>query len=215
MLKLYSYWRSSASYRVRLALNLKGLAYEVTPVHLVKDGGQQHAPAYKALNPEGRVPLLVDGEFKLGQSLAIFHYLEAKHPTPALLPTDLQLRARALQFCEAINADIQPLQNLGPLGYLTNTLGVSEEQKLAWIRHWINRGLSALEQEMAGLPERAALFGDTPGYADCCLVPQMYAARRFGADLTLFPRLADTSTRLELLPTFAAAHPERQVDANS
>ena len=215
MLKLYSYWRSSASYRVRLALHLKGLAFEVTPVHLVKDGGQQHAAPYKALNPEGRVPLLVDGDFKLGQSLAIFQYLEAQYPTPPLLPANARLRARAWQFCEAINADIQPLQNLGALNYLTGTLGVSEEQKLAWIRHWINRGLSALEQEIADLPERAALFGDDPGYADCCLVPQMYAARRFGADLTLFPRLADTSTRLELLPAFVAAHPERQVDANS
>lgn len=215
MLKLYSYWRSSASYRVRIALQLKGLAYEVSPVHLVKGGGQQHAATYKALNPEGRVPLLVDGEFKLGQSLAIFQYLEAKHPTPALLPADMQLRARVWQFCEAINADIQPLQNLGPLGYLTSTLGVSEEQKLAWIRHWINRGLGALEQEMADLPERAALFGDEPGFADCCLVPQLYAARRFGADLALFPRLAATGTRLEALPAFAAAHPERQVDANT
>lgn len=215
MLKLYSYWRSSASYRVRIALQLKGLAYEVSPVHLVKGGGQQHAAAYKALNPEGRVPLLVDGEFKLGQSLAIFQYLEAKHPTPALLPADMQLRARVWQFCEAINADIQPLQNLGPLGYLTSTLGVSEEQKLAWIRHWINRGLGALEQEMADLPERAALFGDEPGFADCCLVPQLYAARRFGADLALFPHLAATGTRLEALPAFAAAHPERQVDANT
>lgn len=215
MLRLYSYWRSSASYRVRIALQLKSLAYEVIPVHLVKDGGQQHTAAYKTLNPEGRVPLLVDGDFKLGQSLAIFQYLEAQHPTPALLPAEARLRARAWQFCEAVNADIQPLQNLGPLGYLTNTLGVSEEQKLAWIRHWINRGLSALEQEIADLPERAALFGDDPGYADCCLVPQMYAARRFGADLTLFPRLAATSERLEKLPAVAAAHPERQVDANS
>ncbi len=215
MLKLYSYWRSSASYRVRLALHLKGLAFEVIPVHLVKDGGQQHAPGYKALNPEGRVPLLVDGDFRLGQSLAIFQYLEAQHPEPPLLPADARLRAHAWQFCEAINADIQPLQNLGALNYLTGTLGVNEEQKLAWLRHWINRGLSALEQEMADLPERAALFGDEPGYADCCLVPQLYAARRFGADLKLFPRLADTSTRLELLPAFAAAHPERQVDANS
>ncbi len=215
MLKLYAYWRSSASYRVRIALHLKGLAFETIPLHLVKDGGAQHAPAYRALNPEGRVPLLVDGDFKLGQSLAIFGYLESQYPEPRLLPGDLKLRARIWQFCEAINADIQPLQNLGPLGYLTRTLGVSEEQKLEWIRHWIDRGLTALEQEIADLPERAALFGDAPGYADCCLVPQMYAARRFGADLTKYPRLATTSERLEKLPAFLAAHPEQQPDANT
>ncbi|MES2886002.1 MAG: maleylacetoacetate isomerase [Pseudomonadota bacterium] len=215
MLKLYAYWRSSASYRVRIALNLKGLAYEISPVHLLKDGGQQHQAAYRALNPEGRVPLLVDGDFKLGQSLAIFGYLESQYPTPALLPADVRERARVWQFCEAINADIQPLQNLGPLGYLSNTLGVSDEQKTAWIRHWIDRGLSALEQEISDLPERAALFGDTPGYADCCLVPQLYAARRFGADLARYPRLVSTSEGLEKLPAFAAAHPEQQPDANA
>lgn len=215
MLTLYSYWRSSASYRVRLALALKGLAYAVVPVHLVKDGGQQHAAAYKALNPEGRVPLLVDGDFKLGQSLAIFQYLEARYPEPALLPDTLQLRARVWQFCEAINADMQPLHNLSPLNYLTGRLGLSEAQKLEWIRHWIERGLGALEQELAPLPERAALFADTPGYADCCLVPQLYAARRFGADLSVCPRLVATAVRLEALPAFFAAHPDRQVDANT
>lgn len=215
MLKLYSYWRSSASYRVRIALHLKGLAFETIPVHLVKDGGQQHSAAYRALNPEGRVPLLVDGDFKLGQSLAIFGYLESQYPEPALLPADPKLRARIWQFCEAINADIQPLQNLGPLGYLTGTLGVSEEQKLTWIRHWIDRGMSALEQEIADLPEGAYVFGDTPSYADCCLVPQLYAARRFGADLSKYSRLAAISTRLEQLPAFVAAHPEQQLDANT
>lgn len=213
MLKLYTYWRSSASYRVRAALHLKGLAYEAIPVHLVKGGGEQHQPAYRTLNPEGRVPLLVDGDFKLGQSLAIFGYLESQHPTPALLPEDPKLRARVWQFCEAINADVQPLHNLSPLGYLSRELGVQEEQKLQWIRHWINRGLSALEQEIGDLPEQECLFGDEPSYADCCLVPQLYAARRFGADLSLFPRLAATSLRLEARPAFVAAHPGQQPDA--
>ncbi len=215
MLRLYTYWRSSASYRVRIALHLKDLAYQAVPVHLVKDGGQQHAPAYRALNPEGRVPLLVDGDFKLGQSLAIFGYLESQYPQPALLPADPRQRARVWQFCEAINADMQPLHNLSPLNYLTGTLGVSDEQKLGWIRHWIDRGLSALEQEIADLPDRAYVFGDTPSYADCCLVPQLYAARRFGGDLGKYPRLAAASARLEQLPAFVAAHPERQPDANS
>ncbi len=215
MLKLHAYWRSSASYRVRIALNLKGLAYEVVPVHLLKNGGEQHQPAYRALNPEGRVPLLVDGDFKLGQSLAIFGYLESRQPEPALLPADPKLRARVWQFCEAINADIQPLQNLGPLGYLTHTLGVSEDQKLAWIRHWIDRGLSALEQETADLPERTFVFGDAPSYADCCLLPQLYAARRFGADTSQYPRLLAIGERLEKLPAFLAAHPDQQPDANT
>lgn len=214
MLKLYGYWRSSASYRVRIALNLKGLAYETIPVHLVKDGGQQHQPAYRALNPQGRVPLLVDGDFKLGQSLAIFGYLESQHPDPALLPADPKQRARVWQFCEAINADMQPLHNLGPLGYLSREFGISEEQKLTWIRHWIDRGLSALEQDITDLPDRACVFGDAPSYADCCLVPQLYAARRFGGDLAKYPRLAALSTRLEQFAAFAGAHPEQQPDAN-
>jgi len=180
----------------------------------VKDGGQQHQPAYRALNPQGRVPLLVDGDFKLGQSLAIFGYLESQHPEPALLPADPRQRARIWQFCEAINADMQPLHNLGPLGYLSREFGISEEQKLAWIRHWIDRGLSALEQDIADQPERAYVFGDVPSYADCCLVPQLYAARRFGGDLAKYPRLAALSARLEQLPAFIAAHPEQQPDAN-
>lgn len=215
MLKIYSYWRSSASYRVRIALHLKGLAFETLPVHLVKDSGQQHQPAYRALNPEGRVPLLVDGEFRLGQSLAIFTYLESQYPLPPLLPEDPQQRARIWQFCECLNADTQPLHNLGTLNYLSRELGVSEAQKTTWIRHWIERGLGALEQEIAELPERLAVFGDTPSYADCCLVPQIYAARRFGAMLSLFPRLTAISARLETLPAFMAAQPENQPDANS
>lgn len=215
MLKLYGYWRSSASYRVRIALHLKGLAFEPVPVHLVRDGGEQHTAVYRALNPEGRVPLLVDGDFKLGQSLAIFRYLEEMYPGPALLPAEVKLRARCWQFCEAINADIQPLQNLGPLTYLTQTLGVSEAQKTTWARHWIERGLAALEAETADLSGRSFVFGDTPSFADCCLVPQLYGARRFGADTTRFPRLAALGERLAALPAFAAAHPDLQPDATT
>lgn len=213
MLILHSYWRSSASYRVRIALALKDLPYEYRPVHLLRDGGEQHGAAYRAINPEGRVPLLVDGDFRLGQSLAILRYLDERFPERPLLPADLQLRARAWQFCEAINADIQPLQNLGPLGYLGRELGVSDAQKDAWIRHWIDRGLSALEAEVADQPLQHAVFGEMPGAADCCLVPQLFAARRFGADLGKYPRLAALAARLEQLPAFAAAHPAAQPDA--
>jgi maleylacetoacetate isomerase len=215
MLTLYGYWRSSASYRVRIALNLKGLAYQTRPVHLVKGGGEQHQAEYLALNPQGRVPLLVDGDFKLSQSLAIMSYLEQQYPSPALLPTDVQQRARIWQFCETLNADIQPLQNLGVLNYLTGTLQVGEEPKIAWIRHWIDRGLSALEQDTAYLPERACVFGDSPSLADCCLVPQVFAARRFGATLSKFPRLLAIAERLDTLPAFAKAHPDQQPDAQA
>lgn len=213
MLTLYSYWRSSASYRVRIALALKGLDYEYRPVHLVKDGGEQHAAGYRALNPEGRVPLLVDGDFKLGQSLAILRYLDAHFPERPLVSAEPREAARAWQFCEAINADIQPLHNLGPLGYLSKILGVDEAQRETWIRHWIDRGLSALEAEVADQPLATAVFGEQPGIADCCLVPQVYAARRFGADLARYPRLVALSERLEALPAFIAAHPNQQPDA--
>lgn len=213
MLTLYTYWRSSASYRVRIALALKGLAYESRPVHLLKDGGEQHAPEYRALNPEGRVPLLVDGDFKLGQSLAILRYLDEQYPNPALQPADARQRARVWQFCEAINADMQPLHNIGPLGYLGREFGLSEAQREGWIRHWIDRGLSALEAEVADQPLQTAVFGDTPGLADCCLVPQIYAAKRFKADLDRYPRLVALSERLEQLPAFAGAHPSKQADA--
>lgn len=215
MLTLYSYWRSSASYRVRIALALKGLDYEYRPVHLVKDGGEQHAAGYRALNPEGRVPLLVDGDFRLGQSLAILRYLDARFPERPLVSAEPREAARAWQFCEAINADIQPLHNLGPLGYLSQKLGVDEAQRATWIRHWIDRGLSALEAEVADQPLQTAVFGSSPGIADCCLVPQVYAARRFGADLARYPRLVALAARLESLPAFVAAHPDQQPDAQA
>ncbi len=212
-LKLYSYWRSSASYRVRIALALKGMAYETVPVHLVKDGGAQYTPEYRALNPQQRVPFLLDGSFGVGQSLAILDYLEAKQPSPALVPADAQARARMLSFCHAIASDIQPLQNLGPLGYLTGTLGLSEEQKLAWLKHWIDRGLAALEAEWQGDASWPFVMGEQPSWADCCLVPQMYAAERFGGDVARYPRLQALAQRLRTLPAFAAAHPEVQPDA--
>jgi len=213
MLKLYSFWRSSASYRVRIALNLKGLPYEYLPVDLVKDGGQQHAPAYRALNPQGRVPLLVDGDFRIAQSMAILDYLESLAPRPALAPAEPRLRARVLAFCHAIVADIQPLQNTGAIQYLGAQFRADEAQKAAWNRHWIQRGLEALEQERADAPDTACAFGDAPTWADCVLVPQMYNAERWGCDLAKFPLLHRLAQRLGERPAFAAAHPDRQPDA--
>lgn len=212
MLRLHSFWRSSASYRVRIALNLKGLHYDYVPVHLTAGGGQQFAPAFRALNPQARVPFLVDGDFGLGQSLAILDYLETRKPQPALLPAEPRLRARVLAFCQAIVADIQPLQNTGPLKYLGETLGVDEAHREAWVRHWIERGLSALEQERAGLPDSPFAFGDAPTWADCVLVPQVYNAERFRCDTRRFPLLYEVARRARELPAFAAAHPDRQPD---
>ena len=212
LLRLYSFWRSSASYRVRIALNLKGLPYEYVPVHLTKDGGEQNQPAYRALNPQGRVPLLVHGDFRLAQSLAILDYLESLRPDPALLPADPQPRARVLAFCHAIASDIQPLQNTGPVKYLGDQFGADEARKGAWIRHWIQRGLEALEAERAGVPETECAFGDAPTWADCVLVPQMYNADRWGCDVSRFPRLYALAQRLGERPEFVAAHPQRQPD---
>jgi maleylacetoacetate isomerase len=214
MLKLYSYWRSSASYRVRIALALKGVEYEYLPVHLVRNGGEQNQAAYRALNPQGRVPLLIDGDFHLAQSLAILDYLEARYPQPALIPADAQQRARMWAFCHAIAGDIQPLQNTGVLNYLSDVIKVSDEQKAMWIRHWIERGLIALEQEQKDAPSSDFVFGNSATLADCVLLPQVYAAERFKCDVKKFPRLHATALRLRELPAFAQAHPDRQPDAN-
>lgn len=214
-LKLYSYWRSSASYRVRIALNLKGLEYEIIPIHLLRNGGEQHGAGYRALNPQGRVPLLVDGDFRLTQSLAILEYLEERHPQTPLLPADERRRALVRAFCQAVAADIQPLQNLSTLHYLTKTFEAGDEDKAAWLRHWIETGLAALEEQQRHRPLAPFLFGDQPTFAECVLVPQMYAARRFNCDAAKYPRLAAVAHRCEELPAFEAAHPDNQPDAQS
>ncbi len=188
MLKLYNYWRSSSSYRVRIALNLKLVAYESVAVNLLRDGGEQRKPEYHALNPQELVPLLVDGDFALGQSLAIFQYLESQVPHPALIPEDPREAARMWAFCQAIACEIQPLQNTRLLQYLGKELGLDEERRNTWLRHWIGGGLDALEDELRRREATPYCFGETPTYADCCLVPQMFAAERFGA-VRQWPRL--------------------------
>ena len=213
MLKLYSYWRSSASYRVRIALALKGVDYQYLPVHLMRDVGEQNQPAYRALNPQGRVPYLIDGDFGLGQSLAILDYLEARFPQPTLIPAEPRERARMWAFCHAICADIQPLQNTGVLNYLSQQLHVSDEQKKTWLRFWIERGLIALEQERVAASDGDCVFGDKPTLADCLLVPQIYAAERFGCDQSQYPQLQAIAEKLRVRPAFVAAHPDAQPDA--
>src|ERR1700688_1114891 len=172
MIKLYGYFRSSAAYRVRIALNLKGLAYDYLPVHLVK--GEQREERYRATNPQALVPLLVDAGEAMTQSMAIIEYLDEKVPDPPLLPATPEPRARVRAIAQAIACDIHPLNNLRVLKYLTGTLGVSEDAKNAWYRHWIELGLAALDAQLAADSRTGAFcHGATPTLADICLVPQL------------------------------------------
>lgn len=208
-MKLYGYWRSSASWRVRIALNLKGLGYEYVPVHLVRDGGEQHGADHQARNPMRQVPVLeVEGGRLISQSLAILEYLEEVHPEPALLPADPLLRAKVRQLAETMNSGIQPLHNLAVLQHV-QSLGMDSK---AWGAHWVNRGLQALEAVVA---ESAGRFcvGDQPTFADACLVPQLYAARRFDADLSLAPTLLRVEEACAALEAFQKAHADNQPDA--
>ena len=211
-LTLYGYWRSSASYRVRLALAIKGLAYEAVPVHLMADGGQQHHPDYRRLNPQGLVPTLQTGEHMLTQSLAIIEYLEERFPEPPLLPADPIDRAHARAIAHAIACDIAPLANLRVLNHLKGQHDWTQGQTEQWIRHWLSEGLAAVEQLLAQSSHRYC-SGDQPGLADCCLLPQLYNAERFGVDLRRLARISAIGERLRALPALSSAHPEAQEDA--
>lgn len=213
-MKLYTYFRSSAAYRARIALNLKGLAWEAVPVHLVKDGGQHRKPDYLTLNPAGLVPALEDDGQVLTQSLAIIEYLDETHPEPPLLPADALGRARVRALAQAIACDIHPINNLRVLQYLKRELGVSDEQKDAWYRHWCELGLAAVEAMLAG-DARTGRFchGDAPGLADCCLVPQVFNARRFGAQLDTMPTVLRIVDACDALDAFRLAAPGMQPDA--
>jgi len=211
---LHGFWRSSATYRVRIALGLKGLAADYRPVNITAGGQQQFSVDYLRLNPEGRVPALeVEGQV-LTQSWAILEWLEEAYPQPALLPADAFGRARVRALAQLVVADIQPLQNLGPTNYLGSQLGATPEQVAAWLKHWIGRGMQAFEAQLAS---DAAIghfcHGDTPTLADTCLVPQCYSARRFGVGIEQFPNIARIEAACQALPAFAAAVPERQPDA--
>ncbi len=208
-MKLHGYWRSSASWRVRIALAWKDLAYDYVPVHLVRGGGEQHAQGYRASNPMRQVPLLaLDGGVELSQSLAIIEYLEERHPAPGLLPADPIARARARQLAEIVNSGIQPLQNLAVLQHL-DTLAVDRN---AWAVHWISRGLEALESLAKTTAGRYAV-GDAVSIADLCLIPQLYSSRRFPVDLAPYPTLLRIEAACAELPAFQAAHADRQPDA--
>ena len=217
---LYTYWRSSAAYRVRIALNLKGLAYEAVPKHLLRDGGEQKKPDYLLLNPQGLVPALDDEGFVVPQSLAICEYLEEIHPEPRLLPGSARDRATVRGMALAIACDTHPLNNVPVVGYLRREFGADDAAVNRWMAHWIHRGLSALERwvDAAGgsaVPAGGQLYcyGSQVTLADVCVVPQMYNARRFRVDVSAYPRLVSICRHLEALPAFAAARPEAQPDA--
>jgi len=213
-LKLYSYWRSSAAYRVRIGLNLKALAYELIPVHLVRDGGQQHAPDYAALNPQELVPTLRDGERVLTQSMAILEYLDEVHPPPALLPADAGGRARVRALAQQVACDIHPLNNLRVMQFFDREWNVPQPERDEWTLHWMRTGLGALETMLVGSFDTGRFcHGAEPGLADCCLIPQLYNARRFHLDLAPYPTLCRIEEACLALPAFDAARPENQPDA--
>ena len=213
-LQLYSYWRSSAAYRVRIGLNLKGLPYEIVPVHLVQDGGEQHSEAYRAINPQELVPTLGHGQRRLGQSLAILEYLDEVWPDRPLLPATARARQRVRALALLVACDIHPLNNLRVLQYFEREWNVPQPERDAWVKHWITEGFAAVEALLAEHPSTGDFCeGETPTLADCCLVPQIYNARRFGVDMAAYPTLARIEASCLALPAFDAARPENQPDA--
>ncbi|MDQ1120327.1 maleylacetoacetate isomerase [Pseudoxanthomonas sp. SORGH_AS 997] len=213
-LRLYSYWRSSAAYRVRIGLNLKGLPYDLEPVHLVRDGGQQHQPDYARLNPQHLVPTLMHGKRVLRQSLAILEYLDESWPERPLMPSSARDRARVRALAQLVACDIHPLGNLRVLRFFDEEWRVPPVEREAWVRHWVGEGLQAMETLLANdLVTGTYCHGEAPGLADCCLIPQLYNARRFEVDLSPYPTIARIEQACLALPAFIHASPERQPDA--
>lgn len=214
-LELYTFWRSSASYRVRIALNLKALPYVTHAINLIREGGDQFTAEYQEVNPQSRVPTLVHDGQRFTQSLAIIEYLDETFPQPSLIPKHPVDRARVRMLSQIIACDIQPLQNTSVTKYLKEKLSVGEGGIITWLREWITRGLDAYD----ALLERDQLsgkfsHGDTPTMADCCLVPQLYAAQRFGVEPAKYPRLALIGENCAALSAFVHAHPSKQPDAS-
>lgn len=211
---LRGYFRSSASWRVRIALHWKGLAFETVPVHLLRNGGEQHGEEHRKLNPMEQLPVLIVDGVPLVQSLAILEFLEERHPEPPLLPREPFARARARALAEVVNSGVQPLQNLEVMQRLGGTFGADKPAQQAWARAYIERGLAALEAMVTPGAGRFSV-SDEVSFADLCLVPQLYNARRFSVDLSVCPTLVAIESRLVELPAFAAAHPDRQPDSEA
>jgi maleylpyruvate isomerase len=213
-MKLHGFFRSSAAYRVRIGLGLKGLNYEYRAVHLSRGGGEQFEPEFRALNSQSLVPVLEDGDVTLTQSLAILEYLEEAYPDPPLLPERHSERARVRALALMIACDVHPLNNLRVLNYLTRELRVAEDEKGSWYRHWVALGLEAFENELAKSPFTGRFcHGDAPSLADCCLVPQLFNARRFDCELSNYPHLLAIEQNCAALDAFRDAAPAKQPDA--
>jgi maleylpyruvate isomerase len=204
-MKLYNYFRSSASFRVRIALAIKGLPYDYISVHLAK--GEHKKPEYASVSADNLVPLLDTGTDKLSQSMAIIEYLDETHPTPALLPADALGRARVRALAQSIACEIHPLNNLRVLKYLTKELKLDEDTKNTWYRHWVRDGLLSFEKQLAQLPPAKFCYGDTPTLADCCLVPQIFNGKRFDCDFTGLPRTMAAFDACMQLDAFKQAQP--------
>lgn len=213
-LKLYSYWRSSACYRVRIALNLKRMEYETLPVHLLRNGGEQHSREFHDVNPQQLIPVLRHGGRVLRQSMAIIEYVDETWPEHPLLPSVARDRQRVRAIAQMITCDIHPLGNLRVQQYLERHFGADQAQRDDWTRHWIRSGFSALEKVLEDNPSTGSFCeGDVPTIADCCLVPQAYNALRVGIELAAFPHVARITANCLELPEFDAARPELQPDA--
>jgi maleylacetoacetate isomerase len=211
-MKLYGYWRSSTSYRVRIALALKELKADIIPVNLLKT--EQRGDSYRALNPQMRVPTLIDGERVITQSLAIMEYLDEVYPQHPLLPQAPEERVHVREIALAIATDMSPPNNLGIQKFLVERMGVSEEQKLEWIQHWLAEGFNALEAVLVQSSFTGKFcHGSAPTMADCALVPQVYNARRFHLDMSAYPTIARIDEECNTLQPFKAAHPDNQPDA--
>jgi len=213
-MKLYTFFRSSASYRVRIALNWKGIGYEQAAIHLRRGGGEQLMPAYQALNPQGLVPALEDNGRILTQSLAIIEYLEETHPNPPLLPQNAADKALVRSMALVIACEVHPIQNLRVLNYVKATYNQTDEQANKWAQHWIDLGLSALQEMIIGQSKGGKFcFGDSPTLADICLIPQLGNARRYGCDLSKYPTILAIEKNCNAIPAFTDAAPEKQPDA--
>jgi maleylacetoacetate isomerase len=211
---LFGYFRSSAAFRVRIALNLKGVRPEHQFVHLLKDGGQQHAPSYRAINPQEIIPTLIHDGHVIGQSLAAIEYLDEIHPSPPILPRDAPGRARVRQLAYVVACDVHPINNLRVSNYLRDRLGAGQDAQRDWHQHWITLGFTALETLLSSSSETGQFcHGDQPSLADICLIPQMANARRVALDLSPFPTLLRIERAALALPAFDAALPANQPDA--